>query len=399
MLTVQEAFACVMNTAVDFGIEEVSITQAHGRILRETIYADRPFPPFDRVTMDGIALNFQDYENGRTDFEIQGLQAAGFQQQKLQHNGCIEIMTGAILPDNTDTVVPYEDIFRNQNTFSIIKGIQKGQNIHQQGSDVKKGEALLYPGIKITGAEIAVLATVGKTNIRVSRQPKIALVATGDELIAINEEPKLHQLRISNVYAFQSVLNEIGVEAYIHHIKDDKETLHKEFSNLFAQYDLIICSGGVSAGKFDYIPEVLKELNVATRFHKVKQRPGKPLLFAVSDKNVPFFGLPGNPVSGFMCLHRYVLPWLYQSLQMNPVPVQMQAVLTKDVKFDKPLTYFIPVNVQVTSQGSLHANPHLTNGSGDFAILTSANAFMELDEKKDEFKAGEIYPVWFYKSL
>ncbi|POY36320.1 molybdopterin molybdenumtransferase MoeA [Solitalea longa] len=395
MLSVSEAFNIVLETVVDFGTEHVEITQANGRILRESIIADRPFPPFDRVTMDGIAISFSDYERGKKVFNIEALQAAGMPAKTLR-NGCIEVMTGAILPENTDTIIPYEDISRQENSFVIDKPIKKGQNIHLKGSDVVIDAIMLLPGIKITAAEIAVLATVGKTKALVSRLPKVALVATGDELVQIDQTPLPHQLRMSNVFAMHSLLLNLGVNASIHHLIDEKEVLQKSFTELFASNDMIICSGGVSAGKFDYIPEVLKGLGVETRFHKVKQRPGKPLLFGVSAQKVPFFGLPGNPVSGFMCMCRYVLPWIKKSMKMN-LEKPTHAILNIDFKFDKPLTFFLPVKTETSNDGYLLADPAATNGSGDFATLTSANAFMELPEDKDEFKAGEVYSVWFYK--
>lgn len=398
MITVNEAFDKIMATASDFGTEVVSIMQAEGRVLREKIVADRAFPPFDRVTMDGIAVNWNDFAEGKRTFEVEDLQAAGMPQKTLKGNGCIEVMTGAIIPENTDTVIPYEDLLKNEKakTFTVEKNINKGQNIHTQGSDVKQGEVLLNEGVKITGAETAILATVGKDLVLVSRQPLVALVATGDELVEITEVPEKHQLRMSNVYALYNQLKRLGIEATIHHIKDEKEALQTDFSLLFEEKDVIICSGGVSAGKFDYIPQVLNDLGVDVLFHKVKQRPGKPFLFGVSKRNVPFFGLPGNPVSGFMCLHRFVIPWLLKSLQLPHVKSITQAVLATTVNFDKPLTFFAPVELSISAQGYVSATPQLTNGSGDFATLTSANAFIELPENKDVFKAGEVYPVWIY---
>lgn len=289
MLTVNEAFETVINTAADFGTELVAIKQAEGRILREKIIADRPFPPFDRVTMDGIAIKWSSYAEGKRTFEIEDLQAAGMPQKTLHGNGCVEVMTGAIVPENADTIIPYEDLVKNETgSFAVVKEIKRNQNIHVRGSDVELGAVLLNEGIRIGGAETAVLATVGKDKALVSKQPKIAIVATGDELVEITDQPEQHQLRMSNVYALYNQFKNIGIEASIHHFKDDKEVLSANFSLLFKEKDAIICSGGVSAGKFDYIPQVLNELGVTILFHKVKQRPGKPFLFGLAENKVPF---------------------------------------------------------------------------------------------------------------
>lgn len=397
MLTVQQAFEYIMQTSATTSCEMVDISEADGRVLMETIIADRPFPPFDRITMDGIAINYDDYANGNRSFVIQGIQAAGDPQKTLTGGCCIEVMTGTVLPANADTVIPYEHLQQTGNAFIVINEAERLQNVHRKASDVSEGEVLLDNGIIIGGAEIAVLASVGKQQVVVSKKLKVALVATGNELVPVNQRPEAHQIRISNVYALKAVLNNHNTTCTIFHLNDDKKELLQSFSGLFTEYDLIICSGGVSAGKLDYIPEVLSTLGVDIKFHKVKQRPGKPLLFAVSKNNVLFFGLPGNPVSGFMCLHRYVIPWIHQTLGIKRPVEPVKAVLKEDIFFDKPLAFFPPVYITTSNDGILIADPHLTNGSGDFATLTSANAFLELPDGKDVFKKGEVYDAWFYR--
>ncbi|MEX6689721.1 molybdopterin molybdotransferase MoeA [Danxiaibacter flavus] len=397
MLTVQQAFEYIMQTSSTASRETVDISDADGRVLMETIIADRPFPPFDRITMDGIAINYNDYGNGQRSFAIQGMQAAGDPQKTLADGCCIEVMTGTVLPANADTVIPYEHLQQVNNTFLVTNEVVKQQNIHRKASDVGEGEVLLDNGVCIGGAEIAVLASVGKQQVTVSKKLKVALVATGNELVPVNQRPEAHQVRMSNVYALKAVLNNHNTTCTILHLNDDKKELLQSFSSLFNEYDLIICSGGVSAGKLDYIPEVLAELAVDIKFHKVKQRPGKPLLFAVSKNNVLFFGLPGNPVSGFMCLHRYVIPWIHKTIGIKTPVEPLKAVLKEDILFDKPLTFFPPVHITTSNNGTLIADPHLTNGSGDYATLTSANAFLELPDGKDIFKKGEVYDAWFYR--
>lgn len=382
------------------GIESVSLNNSIGRVLAENIYADRDFPPFDRVAMDGIGINYDEIEKNTHQFKIEGVQAAGGPQQTLNvTKNCLEVMTGAILPQNINVVIPYEWTRKEGNTMIVddFKGIKEFGNIHRKGSDQKLSDLILSKGNEITSAEIGVLATVGKIEVEVYKLPTFAIIATGDELVNIEETPAPHQIRMSNCHTIQARLIEEGFNSKIFHLKDDYETLKKTIASLFSEYDIFIFSGGVSKGKFDYLPQVFEELGVKKEFHGVRQRPGKPFWFGITNNNQPIFALPGNPVSTYLCTNRYLMPWLYKQEGIKTNLRPQYAYLDTDYEFKKPLTFFLQVHAYYNKEGKLLATPIKGGGSGDLTSLVKANAFLELDNERSNFNKNEKLPIWFYK--
>ncbi|MGV3587809.1 MAG: molybdopterin molybdotransferase MoeA [Adhaeribacter sp.] len=404
MITVAEATRLIQENTITLPITEVALTEANGCVLRENIYADRDFPPFHRVSMDGIAIQFASFQAGEDTFGIEGIQLAGVPAQRLEQlDNCLEVMTGAILPGNTDTVIRYEDlkIFeRNGIRYAHVFAAPKGrmQNVHQRGSDRQAADLLIPAGTLLSPAEIAVIATVGKTTVQVTQPPRIAIISTGDELVAITEMPLPHQIRQSNSYMLQAALQEQGVKAERFHLRDDKADLLAELKNLLSRFDALILSGGVSKGKADFVPEVLTELGVQKLFHEVAQRPGKPFWFGRVANGPVVFALPGNPVSTFVCFYKYVRPWVQASFGA-PAALTPKAILQEETVFRLDLTYFLPVKVAVGSSGMLVANPVHMGGSGDFAALLSADGFLELPPKQNTFSAGEVYVFYGFRKL
>jgi molybdopterin molybdotransferase len=396
MVSVQEATSIILSNLFQPKAKEVCLIDSLGKILAEPILTDRDLPPYHRATMDGIALQYAAYQNGVTSFTIEAVQAAGEPQKKLSADShCIEIMTGAMLPEETDTLVQYENLkIENGRATIIASSIEKGQNIHVQGSDAKKNQVLLPMGSLISPAEVALLASVGKTTVAVQDFPKTAITSTGNELVGVDQVPLLHQIRTSNSYALQSALSAIGGGAELFHLADDEEELKRELIRVHAHFDLIILSGGVSKGKFDFVPKVLESLGIQKLFHQISQRPGKPMWFGRAG-NKFVFALPGNPVSTFMCFHRYLRPWLLKSLGMEQPTTK--AILAEDFSFTVPLTYFLQVKV-TNEDGKLLAYPIVGGGSGDFANLKEVDGFLELPLGKNEFKAGEAYPLVSFRS-
>ncbi|AZQ62607.1 molybdopterin molybdenumtransferase MoeA [Flammeovirga pectinis] len=383
---------------LDLPSEKVNFSDSLGRTLAENIYADRDFPPFDRVAMDGIGIHHSSIDNAKNLFIIEDVQPAGSSQLKLKESeNCIEVMTGAILPEGTDVVIPYEWTERRgeQMFVSDFKHAQSFTNVHRKGIDVKKGEVLIKAGTIITSAEIGILSTVGKVEVVVKALPKVAVIATGDELVGIDQIPADYQIRMSNCYSIQSRLQEEGISSKIYHIVDDKEALKVKIKGLFSSYNIFVFSGGVSKGKFDYLPQVFEELGVVKQFHGVKQRPGKPFWFGITKNNQPIFALPGNPVSTYLCANRYLIPWLNRELQKENR--QPKAILDSDYSFDKPLTYFLQVKSYYNSSGELCVSPTTGGGSGDLANLSIADAFVELPSDRNTFIKGDKLPIWFYK--
>jgi molybdopterin molybdotransferase len=389
MVTVQEATEITLQNLWKGGGETVPLLNSMKRVLAENVVSDRDLPPFDRVTMDGIAITFESYAKGQTSFSIAFVQAAGMPQSSLTDPlQCCEVMTGAMLPNGADTVVKYEDV-------SIVNGIatlknlsiKKADNIHRQGSDAKAGAILLKEGVVISAAEIPVLASVGKSKVKVKALPKVALISTGDELVDIDVNPQLHQIRKSNMYALAAALSKCGAKPELFHLNDNEESISAVLNDVLIQFDLIILSGGVSKGKFDLIPKMLEQNGIEKKFHQVSQRPGKPMWFGVG-KNKFVFALPGNPVSTFLCYHRYVEPWLRASI--GATPKAEYATLGVDFTFDAPLTYFLQVRVE-RETGKTVAFPIPGGGSGDFVNLLEVDGFLELPKNIDQFKAGDVF--------
>jgi molybdopterin molybdotransferase len=395
MTTVEEAEQLILALADDYGNEIVPFEQALGRTLAEHIKADRDLPPFNRVTMDGIAIDYEAFALGVRVFKIKATQAAGDNPIAIEASGeCIEIMTGAVLPDSVDTVVRYEDVEIIDGSAAIqVEEITKGQNVHIKGKDKKQGEVILNPGRLITPAVISLLASVGESEVRVKRLPRMVIISSGDELVDVSAKPSPYQIRRSNNYTIEAVLKNLGLSAGMLHIPDDPGVTKSTIAQCLHNYDVILLSGGISMGKFDYIPQALTDLDVVKVFHKVKQRPGKPFWFGKHNDGPVVFAFPGNPVATFMCLHRYFIPWLQQSLGLHDTP-KAYAMLNNDLEFAPELKYFLQVKLQIDGQGRLLAIPVEGNGSGDFANLADTDAFMELPADKTSFKKGEVYRIW-----
>lgn len=399
MITVEQAEQIILENTIIISTEKVSIDAALGRILAEDLCADRDFPPFNRVTMDGIAIRYEQLSKGQSTFSIEATAAAGSPEKTLQNpENCIEVMTGAMIPLGTDTVIRYEDIEIKDKTAKItidIKEIKAGQNIHPQGSDRKTGDVIVPKGRKLSPAEIGVAATIGKYEILVQRKLRAVVISTGEEIVPITETPFPHQIRTSNGFALQASLKNWGLETENVLLPDDQAIIETKIAGFMETFDVLILSGGVSAGKFDFVPQALENQGVKKLFHKVSQRPGKPFWFGKSANGAMVFALPGNPVSTFMCLNRYFKKWLDASQGIENQ--QLTAELSDDFTFKPELTFFLQVKLPYTTNGKILATPVEGHGSGDLANLVEADAFLELPLERSLFKKGEVFKVFVYR--
>lgn len=396
MIPVEEAEKIIQSKVKNFGVENIPFEDASGRVLAEDITTDRDLPPFNRATMDGIAINFNAFENGIKSFKILATQAAGDIPVDINNSHeCIEIMTGAALPQSTDTVIRYEDIIIENKIATITtSSLTKGQSIHYKGKDKKKNEVVVSANQLITPALIGMAASVGNKELAVNKLPRVIIISSGDELVEVNETPSPYQVRRSNNYLVKAVLQKYGIQADMLHVPDDLEKSKKLMAICLEEYDAIIVSGGISMGKFDYIHRALDALSVNKLFHKVQQKPGKPFWFGSYKNEVLVFAFPGNPVSTFMCLHRYFLPWLEASIGLASTKVE--AILSEDFSFTPALQYFLQVQLK-NENGKIFAIPFEGNGSGDFANLLNTQAFMELPAEQNNFTKGEVFRIWIYK--
>lgn len=400
MISVAEAKNIVESQQANWGTVKIPLEESMGEVLVEDIKADRDFPPFDRVTMDGIALSFDAFNAGEREFKIQEVQLAGVPAVTLKSNEyVIEIMTGAILSEGCDLIIRYEDLeFYETGGQKWVKinldTADRWKNVHKQSSDQKKGELLIARGVVITAAEVAIMATVGHSEVLVKRKPNVAIVSTGDELVDVNKVPLPHQIRKSNSIAIQTSLNQLRVPSQCFHLLDDKEELRDKIATILNDFDVVLLSGGVSKGKADYLPEILEELEVGKLFHKVAQRPGKPFWFGANKLGKKVFAFPGNPISTYMCFRVYFIPWLVQNLGRS---VELRtAILRMDVTFKPDLGYFLQVRSQIRRDGLIEAYPETGNGSGDLANLAKSDAFLFFPPGEQLYKSGNSYEYYSF---
>jgi molybdopterin molybdotransferase len=408
LLTPADAEAIILASVPTLPAEDCPLASAQGRILRAPVTADRDFPPYDRVTMDGFALRHTALATGQRTFRITGFQPAGTLAHTLTGaDTCVEIATGAVLPTGADCIIPYEDTDRSASSppapgDSVTVTLNGpttphivGQNIHRHGTDAVAGTPLIPTGTRLTGREIAVAASCGAASVRVSTLPRIAIVATGDELVEVEyPSPAPHQIRRSNDHALRASLIAAGyprVERF--HLRDLKYELETQLKRLLSEFDLIVLTGGVSKGKYDFLPTVLAELGVEKKVHGIAQRPGKPFWFGLTARCVPVFALPGNPVSTLACLHRYVLPAL-NAMSVLASPIPEYAVLANAFSFKPPLAPLLPVRLEPLPDGRRLAHPTPTNTSGDFSGLLGTHGFLELPRGPLAIPAGFTARFW-----
>ena len=390
MLTTAEALEAILAAMPAFPAESVDVANLTGRILRQGIVAERDQPPFDRVMMDGIAIAYSDYAGGARSFPIQATQAAGDPALSLETGKAVEIMTGASLPANADCIIPVERIRMENGEAALDEGYEPEQRqfIHPRASDHAAGAELLRPGKRISPMDIAVIASCGLTEVEVSRTPVIRIISTGNELVPAGEPIEPHQVRMSNGPAIQAMLGNHGYSDCAHdHIADEPEILRDGIGAHLEAADVLVLSGGVSMGKADYVPEVLAELGVEVVFHKVSQRPGKPMWFGTGPKGQAVFALPGNPVSALVCCRQYVIPALARAAAAADAAPEF-ASLAGEVTFKPDLTCFQPVKLLSSAAGQVLAMPVKTNTSGDFTALSATDGYVELAKEDSHFPAG-----------
>lgn len=395
MISPAEADALIAQHTIRLPIESRPLLQCAGAVLREDIQAERDHPPFDRVAMDGYAVATGGLRRADP-LIVQAMQAAGDPPLTLiSPDHAIEIMTGAVLPRGCDAVIPVEQSRRGPGadgdlvTFDSAARVTLGQNIHRRGSDVRQGTTLLTAGMQLGAPEVAVAAGAGRARLLVSARPAVSVVSTGNELVEPDAPIADHQVRRSNAYGLIAALLRQGcTDIADDHLPDEAEALTARLGVLLDTRDVLVLSGGVSAGRLDLVPAALAALGVRQVFHKVAQRPGKPLWFGVAPSGTLVFALPGNPVSTLACLARYVLPTL-DAMGGPARPVERIALATA-LEQRVPLTALLPVRVVTDDAGRRWAQPCPTNGSGDYAALTGTDGVIELPPGPASHPQGAI---------
>lgn len=387
MLTVPEAEALILQHAHRFAEHTVPLAEAAGCVLREDLVADRDWPPYDRATMDGIAV-----AAGARTFNVEGVQPAGRPAGRLRDRvqGALLIMTGGMLPDGADTVIPCEDYERDGEriTLHLHVTVKPGQYIHRQGTDRKVGDEILTSGTRLLSPQIALLASSGRAQVKVARAPSVAVASVGDELVEIGAPLEPYQIRPSNAHGVAAGLRRLGAtQVELALLRDDPDALERELARLLERHRVLILSGGVSKGAFDFVPQTLAKLGVQQVLHRVAQKPGQPLWFGVRPGGAAVFALPGNPVSTLVCFHRYVVPWWWRSAGAL-MPAEPPVSLAERVALDRPLTHFLPVRLEGNGEGEPVARLMDYHGSGDQAALGHSHGFIELPPDGSPYVAG-----------
>jgi molybdopterin molybdotransferase len=398
LISPSEALRCLLDKLPAMPMIDCPLAKSTGRVLRGVVQADRPFPPFDRTMMDGYAIRAADLSESDI-FDITQQIPAGSAAQLLgsARSTCAEIMTGAVMPSDADCVIPYEATKRlDAEQMQVLQPDQHttGDFIHKLGSDRPAGATLLEAGRIIGSREIAVAASCGYTKLSVSKNPSIAVVSTGDELVDVVETPDAHQIRRSNDVMIESALWRAGLEANaIEHLPDDAEACFEQLKKLTAENDIVLLSGGVSMGKKDFIPGALDRLGLKCHFHGVAQKPGKPFGYW-SDSKCSVFTLPGNPISTLVCLHHYVIPSLRQAMQPRRKPFSNQVEINEAISARDDFTLFLPVKIEESNT----AIPMPVQNSGDLGRILDSDGYIVVEPTPEKsYAPGSHFEfcVWY----
>jgi len=395
LISVAEAEALIARHTPSLGVETVTLEAAIGRILRSPVFAERDHPAFDRVMMDGIGVRWS--EALPEYFTLAGSQMAGMARASLPGaETCLEVTTGAIVPEGCDCIIPVEQTRRDGELYGLMEGYRpaRGQFIHGQGSDCRSGTQVLDAGVRLGPPEVAQLAANGAARVQVAARPSIAILATGDELVGVDAPLGEGQIRRSNDIAIAAALRGHGLDRVaLSHVVDDLAATADRLAALLAEHEVVIISGGVSVGQRDYVPEALSRLGVRRVFHRIAQRPGKPMWFGVGPDGQLVFALPGNPVSSLVCAVRYVRPALLSAMGLKPDPPDY-VCLGSDVQTSPTLTCFVPVQVRQDETGRSMAHPTVSPTSGDFSSLVHAHGVVQLSAGESQVLAGAVAPLY-----
>ena len=391
MISFLEAVQIVMSNAEEAAVELISLDESLHRVLREDVISDRPVPPFDRVAMDGIAVFLQNSEIMEASWPIVGVVEAGAECRALPEDAAYEIMTGASLPEGANTIIRIEDLEIKEGQAVLRTGVvvKKGQNIHFKGMDVAEGLIIIPEYSVISAGVIAVAASMGYAKLKVSQRKKVGIISSGGEIVDVNIQPKPYQIRRSNDLMVGGILQGFCSEINYYTTKDDFEVISDTIEQCLSENDICITIGGISKGKFDYIPDVLKEMGAEIFFSKVKQKPGKPLIFSKKQGKY-IFSLPGNPASAFICSYLYILPFLKKQLGFSNE--KYTAILSEDYKNSSPLHRIVEMKVFCES-GQIFVKPIKTNGSGDLRGLAFAQALAVLEPERSYLKGSPIETI------
>jgi len=378
MIPIDEAVSIVLRQTRSLGDEEVPIAEVTGRILARDVVADTDLPPFDRSQMDGYAVRAADVVSVPARLRIVGESAAGAGwHQEMKAGEAVRIMTGAPVPAGADAVQQVELTREVDGLVEILESVKAGRSIVRRADEIKAGETVLRGGEEINAAMVATLASFGYAQVKVGRRPRVAVMATGSELVDVDRKPGADQIRDSNNYTIAAYAALAGARVErLPLAGDDTEELKRQIASAAANSDVLITSGGVSMGVYDFTKAALKELGAEIFFERVALRPGKPTVFARLGKTL-IFGLPGNPVSVSVTFNLFARTAL-RSMQgaAEPALIEHTAVLAADLKGSIDRESYLPAVLRTDEQGTLLAEPLKWGGSSDFVAFAKAEALV-----------------------
>ncbi len=377
-----------------------------GQVLAEDVVSDLDMPPFDKAMMDGFALRSTDLRDGHAELTIiEEIPSGKTPTKTVGAQQTSRIMTGAPIPDGADAVVMIERCEIAGNTVRVNEPrIKPRLNILDRAKEMRVGETVLHAGTRLRPQELGLLAAVGQTTPKLRPAPRVAVLSTGDEIVASNVKPGPGQIRNSNgMMLLGQVQRAGGVPTFLGIARDDAAHLRSKIEEGL-KFDVLILSGGVSAGKLDLVPGVLAELGVEALFHKVAMKPGKPVLFGVRPSHprphspdgerggMAVFGLPGNPVSSLVCFELFVRPAIRKLMALEPGPQWIKATLTKDFPYRTDRPTYHPARLTMSDAGwTVEPTPWF--GSPDLRGILAANAFVLLPEGDHQHRAGDVLMV------
>jgi molybdopterin molybdotransferase len=379
-------------------IEVVPLGQAWGRVLAEEVKADRDYPPFNRSTRDGFAVQSRDVERANAVLRLDGeVQAGEYFRAEVAPGHCVAIMTGAPLPAGTDAVVMVEYTRSQGNRVDIERPVTSFENVVRKGSEAQAGQSILEKGRRLRAGEIGLLASVGKGNVTVCTRPRVAIIPTGDEVVPVGRQPEWYQVRNSNSAMLAAVVTAAGANPWEIGIGPDQKDALRGLIEKAIEAEMLLLSGGVSMGKYDFVEDVLADLGAEFYFRSVAIRPGKPVVFG-RVRGKFFFGLPGNPVSGFVTCNLFARPAIGVLMGSGfERPSFLRARLAKSVHHRTGLTTFMPARIETRE-----AEPVVSlvgwQGSGDLVGVAEANGFLVVHPEQQSPAAGDWVDVMLMTS-
>ncbi|MDP3731668.1 MAG: molybdopterin molybdotransferase MoeA [Candidatus Omnitrophota bacterium] len=400
MIKVDDALKTVLGLISTLPPEEARLTEALDRVLAQDVYADIDIPQLDNSAMDGYAVKSLDVINATASSPtmlevVEDIKAGNLSTKRLQKGEASRIMTGAPMPEGADSVVMVENTQKEGiNKAKIFKAIKPGDNVRRKGEDIKSGELIIAKGTPLTSAHIGILASLGLPNIRVTRKPKVAVLATGDEVVDVDEKLELGKLRSSNTYTLYSqIIKSGGLPKNLGIAKDKPEELEEKLKQGL-DCDMILTSGGVSVGDYDFVKFILAKMGTDIKFWQVAMRPGKPLVFGLI-QGKPILGLPGNPVSSMVAFEVFVRPALLKMLgQSIDTRKEVDAVLEEDIEKKKGLRYFLRAKTR-WEDGIFLTRTSGPQGSGILKSMALANSLIILPEEEERVEKGIRVTVRF----